>query len=171
MKVSLIAALSENRVIGKDQDLAWHLPDDMRFFKDKTMGRTVIMGRRNYESIPHKFRPLPGRPNMIISRNQNYEAPACSVFSSLREALEKAALEGEENAFVIGGGEIYRLALEQNLVDDMWLTHVHAHVEGDTFFPDFEEAEWTKSTLLSHPADASHPYDFSIVHYEKKQSN
>ena len=135
MKVSLIVAVSENGVIGKDNDLIWHLPKDMRFFKNTTMGHHVIMGRKNFESIPHKFRPLPNRINVVITRQTTYKAGGCMVVNSVDDALQIAKHNGEEEAFIIGGGQIYKLALEANLVDKVYLTKVHHSFEGDTFFP------------------------------------
>ena len=114
MKVSLIAAVSRNNVIGKNNNLIWHLPKDMKFFKDTTQGHHVIMGRKNFESIPHKYSPLPNRTNIIITRQNNYLAKGCIVVNSIKEALEIAKQKGEKEAFIIGGGEIYKLALELN---------------------------------------------------------
>ena len=171
MKVSIIAAVADNGVIGKDNDLAWHLPDDMAFFKETTKGRTVVMGRKNYESIPHKFRPLPKRVNMIITRNANYEAPGCEVFTDIGAALEKAEADGEHHCFIIGGGEIYRLALDENIVDDLYITHVHREVEGDTFFPKIDEDRWTGHVLNNHPTDDRHAHPFEIVHYQKASAD
>ena len=112
MRVSLIAAVASNGVIGKDNDLIWTLRDDMAFFKNTTKGRHVIMGRRNWESIPHRFRPLPGRPNMVLSRDESYVAEGAITFKVLNAALDAARKAGEEEAFIIGGAQIYRLALE-----------------------------------------------------------
>ena len=116
MITSIIVAASTNNVIGKDNDLIWHLPVDMNFFKTKTAGHHVIMGRKNFESIPHKFRPLPNRTNIIVTRNKNYSADNCLVTNSLREAVNVAKRNNEEEAFIIGGGEIYKLALELSLI-------------------------------------------------------
>lgn len=167
MRTSIIAAVAENNVIGKDQDLAWHLPDDMQFFKQSTQGRTVIMGRKNYESIPHRYRPLPQRTNIIITRDPSYEAPGCHVVHSLEEALERAQALGESHAFIIGGGEIYRLALEKEAVNDMYITRVHAHVNGDTFFPEIKEERWSETIINQHEKDEQHAYSFTIFHYQK----
>ena len=122
MIVSLIVASSENGVIGKDNDLIWHLPNDMRFFKDTTLNHHVIMGRKNFESIPHKYSPLPNRTNIIITRQTDYKADGCVVVNSLEAALEIAKENGDKEPFIIGGGEIYKLALETNLVDKIYLT-------------------------------------------------
>ena len=119
MHISLIAAVADNGVIGKDNDLVWSLPDDMSFFKASTRGRHVIMGRKNYESIPHKYRPLPGRTNIILSRDSEYDASPAKLSPSLESALDTARNAGETNCFIIGGGQIYKIALELDVVDTM----------------------------------------------------
>ena len=168
MKVSLIAAVADNGVIGKDNDLVWSLPDDMSFFKASTSGRHVIMGRRNYESIPHKFRPLPGRPNVVISRNEEYDAGDAALATSLEAALDVARKAGETEAFIIGGGQIYSLALEAGLIDTMFITHVHGEPDGDALFPKFDREKWTLRVLDDHPSDDSHEFSFTICQYDRK---
>jgi len=120
MKVSLIVAVANNGVIGKDNDLIWHLPNDMKFFKQTTTAHHVIMGRKNFESIPERFRPLPNRTNVIITRNSDYKAEGCVVVNSVEQALEVAKQNGDTQPFIIGGGQIYKLALENNLVDKIY---------------------------------------------------
>lgn len=171
MRVSVIAAVAENRVIGKNNDLAWHLPDDLKFFKETTKGRTVVMGRKNYESIPHKYRPLPGRPNVILTTNPDYKAERCTVFTDLNTALREIEREGETHCFIIGGGEIYRLALEKNVADDMYITQVHAAVEGDTFFPKTDGEKWQEEIISVHEADEKHAYPFTVKHYKKRAAS
>jgi dihydrofolate reductase len=166
MKVSLIVAVSENKVIGKNNDLAWHLPDDMKFFQDKTKGHFVIMGRRNYESIPHKYRPLPNRTNVIVSRQKDYLAKDCFVVDSIIAALELAQQHNDTEPFIIGGGQIYRLALEQNLVHKIYLTRVHTNLEGDTYFEHLDE-QWKLTHEKYHPMDDRHPYSFTFQTYER----
>lgn len=168
MKVSLIVAVAENYVIGKDNDLIWHLPRDMKFFKETTEGHYVIMGRRNFESIPEKYRPLPNRPNVIVTRQQDYTAENCDVVNSIEEGLEIARQNGEEEAFVIGGGQIYRLALEHNLIDSMYITHIHKAFDGDTFFPEVDLNMWKEFERIDFQSDEKNPYDFSIVTYHKR---
>lgn len=168
MKVSLIAAVADNGVIGKDNDLVWSLPDDMSFFKASTSGRHVIMGRRNYESIPHKFRPLPGRPNVVISRNEEYDAGDAALATSLEAALDVARKAGETEAFIIGGGQIYSLALEAGLIDTMFITHVHGEPDGDALFPKFDREKWTLRVLDDHPSDDRHEFSFTICQYDRK---
>ena len=125
MKVSLIVAAAENGVIGKDNDLIWHLPKDMRFFKDTTLNHHVIMGRKNFESIPHKYSPLPNRINIVITRQANYSAKGCLTVNSIEEALKISRKNKDQEPFIIGGGEIYKLALEKKLVDKIYLTKIH----------------------------------------------
>tara|TARA_Y100000589_G_C27193121_1_gene645619 strand:- start:4835 stop:5341 length:507 start_codon:yes stop_codon:yes gene_type:complete len=168
MKVILIAAVADNGVIGKDNDLVWSLPDDMSFFKASTSGRHVIMGRRNYESIPHKFRPLPGRPNVVISRNEDYDAGDAALATSLEAALDVARKAGETEAFIIGGGQIYSLALEAGLIDTMFITHVHGEPDGDALFPEFDIEKWTLRVLDDHPSDDRHEFSFTICQYDRK---
>ena len=167
MKVSLIAAVSRNNVIGKDNNLIWHLPKDMKFFKDTTQGHHVIMGRKNFESIPHKYSPLPNRTNIIITRQNNYLAKGCIVVNSIKEALEIAKQKGEKEAFIIGGGEIYRLALELKVADKIYLTRIHHTFDGDTFFPKLDN-EWEETTRVDYNADEKHAYDYSFLIFEKK---
>lgn len=167
MITSIIVAASTNNVIGKDNDLIWHLPVDMNFFKTKTAGHHVIMGRKNFESIPHKFRPLPNRTNIIVTRNKNYSADNCLVTNSLREAINIAKKNNEEEAFVIGGGEIYKLALEEDLVDRIYLTRIHHEFDGDTFFPYIDE-KWIETHRSEYKKDEKHKYDFTFLTYEKE---
>lgn len=162
MIVSIIAAVAENGVIGKDNDLVWSLPVDMKFFKDTTKGHFVIMGRKNFESIPHKYRPLPGRPNIVLTRQKDYRHPGVNVVHSLKEALQLAKDHGEEEAFVIGGGKVYELALQEEVVDVMYLTEVHAEYQGDTHFPDFDKRLWSSADLLHFPKDEQHEAAFTI---------
>ncbi|MDO9174083.1 MAG: dihydrofolate reductase, partial [Actinomycetota bacterium] len=141
MKIALIAALAENRVIGRDNMLPWRLPNDLKYFKAVTLGKPVIMGRKTWESLG---RPLPGRTNIVISRQAGYAAPGGRVVWSFAEALELAAqvarLDGVDECLVIGGAEIYALALPH--CHRLYLTEVHAAVDGDAFFPEFDRAPW-----------------------------
>lgn len=166
MKVSLIVAAAENNVIGKDNDLIWHLPKDMKYFKETTQGHFVIMGRKNFESIPHKYRPLPNRTNVVITRQSSYTAEGCIVVNSLEEALLKAKEANDNEPFIIGGGEIYRLAMEADLVDKIYLTRVHKTYEGDTYFPELND-KWKLVSSEKFIADEKHKSDFSFEVYEK----
>lgn len=158
--ISLVAAMAENRVIGKGGELPWRLPDEMRHFKRLTVDHTVIMGRRTFDEIK---RPLDNRRNVVISRNPEFRPHGATVVPSLKEAIALGATENE--VFVIGGGEIYRLALP--LADRLYLTVVHASVEGDTTFPPFEEGEWVLVNEERHPADDRHVHAFSIRTYHR----
>jgi dihydrofolate reductase len=166
MIVSLIVAVSENKVIGKDNDLVWHLPTDMKFFKDTTKHHFVIMGRRNFESIPHKYRPLPNRTNVVVSRQENLEAEGCLVVNSIEEAIELAKKAKDNEPFIIGGGQIYKYALDNNLVDRVYLTRVHTEIEGDTFFDDLDES-WKLVHEEHHAKDDRHPFSFTFQTFER----
>jgi dihydrofolate reductase len=140
-KISLIAAIGANtRALGKDGDLIWHIPDDLKRFKTITSGHLVIMGRKTWESIPEKFRPLPGRLNIVVTRNPEYIAEGAEVCTSLSEAIEKAKeiseADTEAEIFVIGGGELYKEALP--LAEKLYLTLIHEEKDGDVFFPEYE---------------------------------
>ncbi|MCB0766961.1 MAG: dihydrofolate reductase [Flavobacteriales bacterium] len=163
MIVSAIAAVAENGIIGHKGDLPWHLPDDLKYFQRITKGHHVITGRKNYESIPAKYRPLKDRVNLVVSRNPEYDAPGALVVDSLGAGLEVAHLAQESEAFIIGGGQIYREALTMRLVDRLYLTLVHADVEGDTRFPALEPDEWEELACERHEMDERHAYAFSFV--------
>ena len=166
MKVSLIVAVAENGVIGKDNDLIWHLPNDMRFFKETTTGHHVIMGRKNFESIPHKYRPLSNRTNIVITRQSDYTAEGCVVVNSVEEALKVAKSNGENEAFIIGGGQIYRIALEKNLIDKIYLTKVYHSFDGDTFLPKLGN-DWKEVGRIDYKADEKHANDYSFLTFQK----
>ena len=166
MGVSLIVAVAENGVIGKDNNLIWHLPKDMHFFKETTLGHHVIMGRKNFESIPHKYRPLPNRTNVVITRQATYQAEGCLVVNSVKEALEIAKKNGDTEPFIIGGGQIYKLALEANLVDTIYLTKVHHAYDGDTFFSELGK-DWKEIERIDCKADEKHAHDYSFLTFEK----
>jgi dihydrofolate reductase len=168
-KIKLIVACDSEFGIGKNNDLMWHLPADMKFFKETTSGHVVIMGRKNYESIPEKFRPLPNRENVVLTRNEAYTAENCSVFSSLESCFEHFKNEEERILFVIGGGEIYKAALTIDCIDEMYITHVHHRFEADTFFPAFDEVNWEIKSLSSHEKDEKNAYSFTIKHYLRKK--
>ena len=148
--LSLIAAVARNRAIGKDNRLLWHLPDDMRYFRETTRGKTVIMGRRTWESLPEKFRPLPGRTNIVVSHNPSYAVPGAWLATSLEQATAQANSE-ESEAFVIGGADLYQQALP--VADRLYLTEITAEFAGDVFFPSFSPSEWqevSRSPLFKH---------------------
>jgi dihydrofolate reductase len=166
MIISLIAALTENRVIGKSNDLPWRLPDDMKYFMQTTSGHHVVMGRKNYESIPAKFRPLPNRANIVVTRQEGYDAPGCMVVNSIPVAIDIAIDNHEAEVFIIGGAEIYTQSLA--LANRLYLTEIHTSLEGDAFFPIFNIPEWIEVSRKHHPKDEKHKYAFDFVVYEKK---
>ncbi len=165
MIVSLIAAVAENMVIGKNNDLPWNLPDDMKYFMQTTKTHHVIMGRKNYESIPEKFRPLPNRRNIVITRQQNFQAPGCDVVHSLDDALSIAQKNNEAEVFIIGGAEIFKQGMK--FTQRMYLTEIHAEVEGDIYFPPFDKTEWKEISRTHHNEDERHKYAFDFVLYER----
>jgi dihydrofolate reductase len=167
-KVSIIAAIGRNFEIGKDNDLLWHLPKDMKFFKDQTLHHPIIMGRKNYESIPERFRPFKDRMNIVVSRQGDYEAPGCFLFQDFAEAVEFAKEHDEEEVFIIGGAEIYKESLRLNLVDQLYITHVDAHFpEAHSFFPNIDFDQWNKKILFTQEKDEKHLYAFEVFFYEK----
>ena len=168
MKLALIWAMSRNRVIGRNNALPWHLSEDLRYFKRVTMGKPIIMGRKTWESIG---RPLPGRTNIVITRDQNFQAPGVRVVHSLDDALRLAehigVIEGAEEAVVIGGAEIYALALPK--AERLYLTQVHAEVDGDAWFPEFDLSQWQELAREDFPAADPNPYPYSFVVLEKSR--
>ncbi|MBD3639041.1 MAG: dihydrofolate reductase [Crocinitomicaceae bacterium] len=163
----LIVAIASNRVIGKNNDLIWHLPADMKFFTETTKNNIVVMGRKNWNSIPDKYRPLPHRLNVVVSRDPEFSDEGCVVFGSVEDAIEAYKMDDRET-YVIGGGQIYAYALKHNLVDEMLITTIHQDFDGDTFFPDFNEDNWEKQLLMSHPIDERNPHAFDVWRYTKK---
>ncbi|TND07462.1 MAG: dihydrofolate reductase [Bacteroidetes bacterium] len=166
MKISAIVAAAENNVIGKDNRLIWRLPADMKFFKEKTTGHCVVTGRKNYESIPDKFRPLPDRTNIVVTRQPNYNAPGATVVNSIEAAVAFAKAQGETELFIIGGGEIYRQFMP--LYDNIYLTRVHATFEGDAFFPDLDTAAWQLKWTEAHAADEKHLAAFTFQEWNRR---
>ena len=163
MKLSLLAALSTNNVIGRDNQVPWRLSTDLKRLKNMTMGHHVIMGRKTYESVG---RPLPGRTNVVITRQEGYAPEGVTVVHSLEDAIRVAARSGDDEAFVLGGAEIYDQAMHR--ADRMYLTRVHADVEGDTFFPDFDDvSEWRLTDAEHFDADEKNEYPFSFLTYER----
>tara|TARA_B100001758_G_C18411194_1_gene615839 strand:+ start:3300 stop:3806 length:507 start_codon:yes stop_codon:yes gene_type:complete len=167
MKASLIVAVSRNGVIGKNNNLIWHLPKDMIFFKEMTIGHHVIMGRKNFESIPHKYSPLPNRINIVISRQSNYIADGCIIVNSIEEALLITKNSNDKEPFIIGGGEIYKIALEKNLINKIYLTRIMHDFEGDTFFPELGP-EWQEINRICNKKDSEHKYNYDFITFKKK---
>lgn len=167
MKVSLIVAMDKHRGVGKNNDLPWHLPADMRFFKETSTGHVVVMGRKNYESIPERFRPLPNRENAVLTRNKAYQAPGSTIFHSLEACLENYKNETERIIYIIGGGEIFKQALDIGVVDEMYITQIDKSYECDVFFPEFDHSLWKTELILTHASDEKNEADFKIVKFSK----
>ena len=160
--LSLIAAVARNRVIGKDNALLWHLPEDMRHFRETTRGKPVIMGRKTWESLPESFRPLPGRLNIVVSRNPAYQAPGATLVGSVDEAI-RCSGEAKE-IFVIGGEELYQQALP--LADRLYLTEIEADFSGDAFFPEVSAQDWQEVSRRAQEGDTLPA--FSFVTYQRR---
>jgi len=167
VKLSMIVAVAENGVIGRNNALPWYLPNDLKYFKQTTMGKPVIMGRKTYESIG---KPLPGRTNIVITRQADYQPEGVKVVSSVEAARELAEsvclIDGQEEAMIMGGAEIYTLALPHT--DRLYLTEVHADVEGDAFFPEYDKSLWQEVAREDFAAEGPNPYNYSFVVYEAK---
>lgn len=157
MKISMIAAMAHDRVIGKDNQMPWHLPADLAHFKRVTLGKPVLMGRKTFESIG---RPLPGRRNLVISRNLGYQAEGIEVVGSVEAALALLAGSSVEELMVIGGGHLYAEMLPS--ADCLYLTRIDLAVEGDTRFPAFDDGQWQRVDCESHPADEKNPHPYSF---------
>jgi len=157
MRIGLIAAMAKNNVIGKDNDMPWHLPDDLKFFKSKTVGKPVIMGRKTFESIGS--RPLPNRPNIVISRNPSLVLEGVQVFSSVESALD--TLQNYEEVIIMGGGQLYKQMLPK--ADRLYVTMIDADIEGDTFFPNWQKLAWKTLEKTRHEIDDRHAYAFEFI--------
>jgi len=168
MTISLIVAMSKNRAIGVNGDLPWHLPADLKYFKATTLGKPIVMGRKTFDSIG---RPLPGRRNIVITRNRGWSFEGVEVASNIEAAIELARnteRTGEpvsSEIMITGGAQIYRQAMPH--VDRMYITEVDAEVEGDTFFPDFDAADWVEANRQSHAATEGQPA-YAFVVYERR---
>lgn len=171
MKISLVWAMAENRVIGRNNNLPWHLSEDLKYFKRITMGKPIIMGRKTFDSIG---KALPGRTNIVVTRNSDFQADNIKVVSSLEEARElcehfsaiDGSHDGRAEVMVIGGAQIYALALP--MADRLYLTEVHAEVEGDAFFPAFDRSAWQEVAREDFEASGPNPYNYSFLILEKK---
>jgi len=163
MKVSLIVAASTNNAIGKNNQLLWHLPNDLKFFKNTTWGMPMAMGRKTYESMGNQA--LQGRMNIVITRQQDWSAKDVVTVSSIQEAIQFAQDNYYKELFVAGGGEIYKQAI--TIANRIYITRVHAVLEGDTFFPAIDETEWKLVSSEDHPADEKHAYAYSFQVWDK----
>jgi dihydrofolate reductase len=159
-RLSIVAALAENRVIGVNNTLPWRLPADLKHFRRLTTGHPIIMGRRNYESIG---RPLPERENIVVTRRPDFSAPGCRIVNSIDAAIAAAGTAAE--IFIIGGAELYAQTLAR--ADRLYLTYVHAVVQGDTYFPAFDHSGWRETSRERHEPDDRHAYGYSFVTLER----
>lgn len=159
--ISIIAAIAQNNVIGKDNQLIWYLPADLKHFKNLTTGHHIIMGRNTFESIG---KPLPNRTSVIITSKKNYFQKGCIVVNTLEDALN--SVEKDDEVFIIGGDSIYRQALP--IADQLYITHIHKNFEGDVFFPGIDESHWQLEKEEHHPPDEKNTLSFSFKEYKKK---
>ena len=164
MRISAIIAMSTNHVIGKNNQLPWHLPADLKQFKKITMGKPILMGRKTYESIG---RPLPGRSNIVISRDAQFKAPGCMITHSIESALATAALQHSEEIFIIGGALIFQKTLP--LIQRLYLTLIHESIEGDAYFPELNSAEWQEIEQVDYPPDEENNYAYSFKILDRKR--
>jgi dihydrofolate reductase len=162
MQLALIAAMASNRVIGKNNALIWHLPEDLKHFKALTSGHHIIMGRKTFESIG---RPLPNRVNIVVSRNQQLSIPGAMVVGSLEEGIQKAA--ADQHPFIVGGAMLYEAALP--LATDLFLTLIEKDFEGDAFFPAFSETEWILETESVHVKEGADGFTYRFQHFKRRQ--
>ena len=160
--VTIIAAIGLNNALGKDNDLIWHLPADLKRFKKTTSGFPIIMGRKTFESIG---RPLPNRTNIIVTRNANYHQEGCIVKRSLKEAVE--SVSNEENAFIIGGAQIYNQAIEHGFADRLDITLLQESFEADVYFPEFDKMEWKLISREDFEKDEKNPHNYSFLQFKK----
>lgn len=166
IRLAMMAAKASNNVIGRDNKLPWYLPNDLKYFKQVTLGKPIVMGRNTWESLKG---PLPGRTNIVISRQADYVAQGAKVVGTLDEALELAGhvahIDGQDELVVIGGAQIYALALPR--AERLYLTEVHAEVPGDTYFPELDAAQWQEIGRDDFQAEGPNPYDYSFVVYQR----
>jgi dihydrofolate reductase len=155
--ISLLVAMDEKRGIGKAGKLPWHLSSDLKRFRELTMGHHIVVGRKTFESIG---KPLPGRHTIVVTRDPNFKHEGCLVAGSVQDGIVLARERGETEAFVIGGAEIYAQALDAS--DRLYLTQVHAEVDADAFFPEFERTAWIETQHIDHPADDKNQYAFTF---------
>ena len=164
MKLTIVAAVARNGVIGRDNDMPWRLPEDLKHFRRVTLGAPVIMGRRTWDSLPAAFKPLPGRRNLVITRNADWRAEGAEAAASLEEALQRLA--DAPAAFVVGGAQLYAQALPR--ADELVLTEIDRDFEGDTRFPDFDRARFAEVARETHRAAPPNDFDFAFVTYRRQ---
>lgn len=164
MILTFVVAVADNNAIGKDNALPWHLPGDLKFFKNTTMGKPVIMGRNTWESL--KGKPLPGRENLVLSSRTDMEVPeGVKVFGSIKDAIAYLEEKGTEEASIIGGGKVFEET--QTIADKMYITRVHAKPEADVFFMDVDHTHWKLTWSEPHQADEKNKYDYTFELYER----
>lgn len=159
--ISFLFAMGKNRVIGRDNEMPWHLPADLARFKKMTMGHTVVMGRKTHESIG---KALPGRKNIVVTRNMDYKAEGCIVVHSVNEARE--CFDDNEEIFVIGGTKLFNAFYPY--ADRLYVTYINEEFEGDTFFPEIEDDRWKRTSAEKGIKDEKNPYDYSFIVYDRK---
>lgn len=164
MITSHIVAVGKNNEIGKDNDLLWHMPNDMKFFMNTTKGHCVLMGRKTFESFGKK--PLKNRINIVITRQDYYKAEGCVVVSSIKEGIAYAREQREEELFIIGGGGIYEQSLEQT--DRIYLTRIYGEFDAEVFYPELDMENWKQVNEEKHEKDGRHAYDYTFYTYERK---
>ncbi len=162
MIISQIVAISQNRVIGKDNRLPWHMPDDLAYFFRMTRERYIIIGRKNYEA---NGKALPNRINIVVTRKKDYIAPGCIVLYNINDAINYAQERGEEEVFISGGSEIYKATLE--ITDRIYLTLIDTEVEGDVFYPELDMRKWQVVSAEKHKADLRNKYDYTYFVFER----
>ena len=163
--VTIIAAIANENALGKDNDLIWHLPADLKRFKKVTSGHHILMGRNTFESIG---KPLPNRTTVIITRNNDYKADGCIVVDSIEKAIEVA--KNDEHIFIIGGAQIYKQVIENNLADELDITQVHHSFDADVYFPEIDLNIWEETTRENFSADEKNKYNYSFINYKKRKA-
>ena len=163
MNISIIVAITENNIIGRDNGMPWHLPADLKYFRERTTGHHIVMGRKTFESIGGG-RPLPNRVSIIITKQKDYKAEGCLIAHSLEEAIEIAKDENE--LFIIGGKQIYEQSLA--LANKMYITRIHTSIDGDTSFPQYDENQWEMTSYTEREADEKNVYPLSFLVFDKK---
>lgn len=164
MTISIIVAISDNNAIGKNETIPWHLPNDLKYFKQTTMGSHIIMGRKTYDSIG---KPLPGRTNVVVTTQRNLKIEGCEVVNSLDAALAISRLANQQEVFIIGGASIYKIMLPD--AERLYITEVHTNIEAaDTFFPEYDKNMWIEAESKPYLPDEKHAYAYTIKMYERR---
>jgi dihydrofolate reductase len=163
--ISIIVAMAENRVIGNHNQLPWHLPADLKHFKDITTGSPILMGRKTYESIG---RPLPNRTNIVMTSDNTFKAPGCIIVTGIEDAMMYAENNNVRELFIIGGATIYQQFLPKT--DRIYLTIIHHAFEGDTYFPEIDLLKWTETSAETYTSDANNPYAYTFLVLDRKET-